>query len=247
MKVLPAEELKPSTKLSAPVYDKTGQELLAEGEVLGRERIQMLVACDIRVVFIPGPGEDVAAFFGEKGNVPVEVDRLEVGGRTTQPLLDEAGVLLLKQGAEITREFIESFRRRGIRFLYVEQSAEEREASSRQIQDFRAALEADRRGGAETRLGRPAGAPVEFEPEELVADPREIEPGRLSGHIGEELTAEREEKDSGPPPEALSFAREIKLLPKAELRSAEQKEDFLDAYAGSVAELTGIFDALPTC
>lgn len=244
MKVLAVEDLKPSTRLGAPIYDKTGQELLAGGEFLGRERIRMLSACDIRVVFVPEPDEDVAAFFGEQQNVPVEIERLEVGGHTTKPLLDLAGVLLLKEDAQITPEFIESFRRRGLRFLYVEQTAAEREVSSKQIEEFRLALEADRRGRMEAQLGKSADIPVEFAPEELVADPAEIEPEKLGQRIEEELKSEREEAGAGPPPEEDSFEREIKPLSKEEMRSKDQKELFLDAYAGMVAELKKIYDAL---
>jgi len=244
LKVLAADELKPSTRLKAPIYDKTGQVLLSEGEFLGSERIRLLTGCGLKVVFIPETGDDIEAFFGEEQNVPVEIDRLEIGGHTTRPLRDGGGILLLKEDAQITREFIESFRRRGIRFLYVEQTAEERAESIQQIQDFRIALESDRKQLMEAQLGRLADAPVEFEPKELIADPAAVTPQGVEQHIEERLEVEHQKESAGPPPAEESFEREIKLPPKEEMRSSDQKMVFLDAYAGMVGELKKIFDRL---
>jgi len=52
LKVLAVEDLKPSTRLGAPICDRTGQELLAEGEFLGRERIRLLAGCGLQLSLI---------------------------------------------------------------------------------------------------------------------------------------------------------------------------------------------------
>jgi HD-GYP domain-containing protein (c-di-GMP phosphodiesterase class II) len=253
MRVLAVADLKPAAGLSAPLYDKSGQIVLAEGESLSRERIRILSDCGIRVVFAPEPGENAEAFFGERGNVPVEVESLPVGTHTTQPLRDANGVLLLKDGAEITREFLESFRRRGIRFLYVDQTEPERQAGVRSLEDFRVALESDRRQRMEAQLGKLADAPVVFGAAELVANPAELEPAALERRIEQELLRAAEEParpaaaepaEATGPGEPESFESEIKVPAKEQMRSAEEKGVFLDAYAGMVRELRKLYDQL---
>jgi HD-GYP domain-containing protein (c-di-GMP phosphodiesterase class II) len=223
-------------RLGAPVYDKTGQMLLAEGESLGRERIRMLADHGIRVVFVPEPGDSVESFFSERGNVPVEVEGLRTGTRTTQPLRDQNGVLLLKDGAEITRDFLESFRRRGIRFLYVDQTEAERRESTKNIEGFRVALETERKTRIESQLGKLADTPVEFEPGELVANAAELDAQGVGRRIAQELRRTAEETAFGAPP-AQSFDKELKPRSGEEMRAADVKAVFLDSYAGMVREL----------
>jgi len=47
------------------------------------------------------------------------LDKLQAGMRTAAPVLDAAGTLLVKQGAEVTAELVERLRNRKITFLDV--------------------------------------------------------------------------------------------------------------------------------
>ncbi len=243
MRVLAATDLKPAVRLDAPVYDQTGQTLLAEGESLGRERIRLLVDCGIRVVFIPEAGDSVEAFFSNRGNVPVDVDSLQTGTKTTQPLRDGNGMLLLKAGAEITREFLESFRRRGVRFLYVDQTEAERRDSARSVVGFRTVLESQHRARMEAQFGKLADTPVAFAEEELVGNPDELNQETVAKRIAEHIqrAAAPDEADAG---REQSFTCEMKIPDKEAMRSPEVKAAFLEAYAGMIRELRKTFHQL---
>jgi len=247
MRITSVRDLKSSTRLTEPVYDCTGAILMNQGERLGRERVRLLEQHGISVVYQPEPGEDVSAFFGDSSNIPIEVERLEVGSHTTQPLYDAKGVLLLKAEMEITHEFIQSFLRRGIRVLYAEQSAEERKASARQVAAFRSQVEAELREKMSAEMGRLSATPVEVAPEDRVSRPEEVTSQAVAARVEAELGRERkraERAEAEAEPEEPSFAEEIELPPPEEARSEEVKTLFVEGYAGLAAELANIFRAL---
>lgn len=134
MKTIPVDNLEVGGVLKNALYHRSGEILLRRGINLVRKHIELLLEAQIRAVFEPEPGDDIAEFVFLARNTKLPLDTLEEGVTLSKPIYEKDGGLLVEAGVKMTRSIVENFKRRGINSVFVHR--DKRELKFFQVDDF---------------------------------------------------------------------------------------------------------------
>ncbi len=138
MEELKTTELKPGQLLERPLLHVSGEILLEAGRAISKHAIATLKAAGIATVYRPEPGADLGEFIHSARNLSIDVANLDVGHRTTKPLFDRDGTLLMDENMVISERLRERLQQRGVHWIYVRKDASERRLS--EVRFFRSQL-----------------------------------------------------------------------------------------------------------
>ncbi len=226
MEELSVSELKPGERLDRPLLHASGETLLESGRTITRQTVRTFEEAGIDVVYRPEPGRDPGDFIHNARNTPINVRDLNVGHRSTKPLFDREGTLLMDEDMIISERLAERLEQRGVNWIYVRKDPSE--LNLNEVRSFRRQLE---------RMERSMPAPI--------AD--QIDAARLIK--AEDCNREFIDKlvESGGPmrikPGETPLSEQIQQHDPLEARSDERKSGFMMMYDEAVRRTSRMFGA----
>jgi HD-GYP domain-containing protein (c-di-GMP phosphodiesterase class II) len=154
MEELKISELQPGDQLDRPLLHASGETLMEAGQRVTDSTLRTLEKAGIELVYRPEPGSDPGEFIHNARNTSVRVTDLDVGHRTTKPLFDRDGKLLMEEGMMLGGRLPERLQQRGIHWIYVRKDTAELKLD--QVEAFRKAL-----GELEAALPAPIEARID--------------------------------------------------------------------------------------
>ncbi|MDQ7779447.1 MAG: HD-GYP domain-containing protein [Planctomycetota bacterium] len=224
------DSLSPASALKVALYSEGGYPLHAVGDRLTRSHMEAMQNVGINWVCELDEAESAERFSHEARHRVIEVQRLEPGAKLSKALYDSHGSLLLDIGHDITQKLKDRLAERGIRWLYVEKSPDER--GNNEVEQYRTALRQM--------------------PDMMTALPdHEITPlsDRLIIHPETELTLDNIEAqlstgDLAVAPEGAPLSALIVQHEDTRLRSEQDKEFFVSVYHDTVYETDRLFKSI---
>jgi len=226
MEELRTSDLKPGDRLDRPLFHASGETLMGPGRTITRQTLRTFEEAGIEVVYRPEPGRDPGDFIHNARNTPIAVRELDVGYRTTKPLFDRDGTLLMDEDMVISPRLAERLEQRGVHWIYVRKDAAELNLDE---------VEAFRRQIGELERSMPAPVEQQIDASRLIKaeDCRREVIDRLIESGGEMRVR----------PQDTPLAEDLKKHAPLEARSEESKNGFMMMHEEAVRTTAQVFNA----